>query len=157
MIWGLFLSLLITTTASTCPRKQLNSSVSCLPSLPLSCTTSAASPLPPDFCLPKTTKDFTTLIVTNIVVIIVVGSTGNLLTLLALPYCWRYHNRPSLSSFTIIFILHLRYYSRRFPSLSSSTTVLILHLAFCDFLYCTLGLTVQADIILHARLRYKAT
>eukprot|EP00090_Calanus_glacialis_P001278 TRINITY_DN10896_c0_g1_i1.p1 TRINITY_DN10896_c0_g1~~TRINITY_DN10896_c0_g1_i1.p1 ORF type:complete len:373 (-),score=30.35 TRINITY_DN10896_c0_g1_i1:134-1252(-) len=63
----------------------------------------------------------------NIVIIIIIGGLGNLLT--------------------IISIVHARLrYTARFPTLWNSTTILMLHLSLCDFLYCTLGLPVFISV-----------
>jgi len=80
-----------------------------------------------DNCVPQIIMDYKTIFIFNIVIIILIGTFGNLLTLLALPYA-RY------------------YYRRRFSHLSSSTTILLLHLALCDLCYLVLGLSVQAWI-----------
>jgi hypothetical protein len=110
----------------------------------ISCTTSSHSHalsedyhlhqhLSRDHCVPQTIKDFKIPILCNIIVIIILGTGGNLLTLLALPYAWKY-------------------YSQRFPSVTKSTTVLLLNLALCDLIYCSFGLTVQADIFINGYL-----
>jgi hypothetical protein len=79
-------------------------------------------------CVPDTIKSSLTIFIVNIVLVIIIGTVGNLLTLLAIPYA-------------------RLYYSHRFPRLSSPLTILLLHLALCDLLYCLLGLPVQASIL----------
>jgi hypothetical protein len=81
-----------------------------------------------DNCVPDSINSSKTIFIVNIVLVIIIGTIGNLLTLLAVPYA-------------------RLYYSHRFPRLSSPLTVLLLHLALCDLLYCLLGLPVQASIL----------
>ena len=85
-----------------------------------------------DHCVPPSIQDHSTPFLLNLVVIMVVGIGGNVVTLVAFPYAWFY-------------------YSESFPFLSStaSTMVLILHLALCDLLYCAIGLPVQTSIYLN--------
>ena len=61
------------------------------------------------------------LFVTNILLIMIIGVFGNLLTLITVPYAACRHKD-------------------KFPSIWSPTTVLLLHLSLCDLLYCLLGL-----------------
>ena len=120
----------------------LNSTCPCLAAI--SCTTSSHSHglhddyhlhkhLSRDHCVPQTIKDNKIPILINIIVIIILGTGGNLLTLFALPYA-------------------MKYYSQRFLLVSKSTTVLLLNLAFCDLIYCSFRLTVQADIFINGYL-----
>ena len=110
----------------------------------ISCTTSSHSHalhddyhfhqhLSRDHCVPQTIKDYKIPIISNIIVIIILGTGGNLLTLFALTYA-------------------MKYYSQRFPLVCKSTTVLLLNLAFCDLIYCSFGVTVQADIFMNGYL-----
>ena len=73
------------------------------------------------FYMPPSWKEDSTLFVTNIVLIMIIGVFGNLLTLITVPYaaCW---------------------HKDKFPRLWSPTTILLLHLSLCDLLYCLLGL-----------------
>ena len=96
--------------------------------LSLACTSS--HPGSKEHCLLDSIKEHRTGFLANIIIIMVVGFLGNLLTLAALPYAWLYH-------------------SARFPTLPSSTTVLLLHLSLCDVLYCLLGLSVQVSILVN--------
>jgi len=59
--------------------------------------------------------------IANLVIVIFIGASANLITMLALPY------------------VRLRY-PDKVPELSTSKAILILHLSLTDFLYCTLGL-----------------
>ena len=57
-----------------------------------------------------------------LIILLVVGLLGNVLTLLALPYV-------------------RRKYGAQFSVLQSSTAILLIHLSFCDLLYITVGFT----------------
>ena len=87
-----------------------------------------------DNCVPQIIMDYKTIFIFNIVIIILIGTFGNLLTLLALPYA-------------------RNYYHKRFSLLTSSTTILLLHLALCDLCYLIFGLPVQASILNDGRLK----
>ena len=98
------------------------------------CTSSPVTSLAwkEEHCVPPSIQAHRTPFLVNLVVIMIVGILGNLLTLVAFPYAW-FH------------------YSASFPFLSStaSTMVLLLHLALCDLLYCAIGLPVQTSIYLN--------
>jgi hypothetical protein len=72
-------------------------------------------------CMPESWRDDSSLFVTNILLVMVMGVSGNLLTLISVPYAAFRHED-------------------KFPHLWSFTTVLLLHLSLCDLLYCLLGL-----------------
>ena len=103
-----------------------------VPSLAENCTNDGV--VEAEHCVPQIIMDNKSIFIFNIVIIILIGTFGNLLTLLALPYA-RF------------------YYPRRFSLLSSSTTILLLHLALCDLCYLVFGLPVQASILHYGRLK----
>ena len=72
------------------------------------------------FYMPPSWKEDSTLFVTNIVLIMIIGVFGNLLTLITVPYAACRHKD-------------------KFPSLLLPA-ILLLHLSLCDLLYCLLGL-----------------
>ena len=72
-------------------------------------------------CMPPSWSQDSTLFVTNIVLIMIIGVFGNLLTLITVPYAACRHKD-------------------KFPSIWSPTTILLLRLSLCDLLYCLLGL-----------------
>ena len=94
--------------------------------LSLACTTSNSGNK--DHCLADSIKEHRTAFLANIIIIMVVGCIGNLLTLAALPYAWLYHRA-------------------KFPTLYTPIAVLIVHLSLCDLLYCILGLSLQVSIL----------
>ena len=57
-----------------------------------------------------------------LILLLIVGSVGNVLTLLALPYV-------------------RRKYGYEFSILQTSTAILLFHLSFCDLLYILVGFT----------------
>ena len=103
-----------------------------VPALAENCTTDGL--VKAEHCVPQIIKENKSIFLFNIVIIILIGTFGNLLTLLALPYA-RY------------------YYHKRFSLLTSSTTILLLHLALCDLCYLIFGLPVQASILNDGRLK----
>ena len=61
-------------------------------------------------------------ILTVLIILLLVGVVGNVLTLLALPYV-------------------RKKYGAQFSILQTSTAILLLHLSFCDLLYILVGFT----------------
>jgi len=78
-------------------------------------------------CLPQVVKNYKVLAIINIVMIIIVGGFGNLLTIVA------------------ICVARIRH-KIKFEHLWNSTTILMLNLSLCDLLYCVLGLPVFISI-----------
>ena len=83
-------------------------------------------------CQPEILRDETTrvLALLNLVLIMLIGGCGNLLTLVAALYCRVRHQE-------------------RFVTVWTGTTVLQLHLSLCDLLYCVLGLPVFISVYHH--------
>ena len=104
------------------------------------CTSDAEEGISQAHCQPDSLKKRSTKIpaIINIVLIIIVGGMGNLLTLI------------SISSALII-------HRENFPNLWNSTTILMLHLSLCDMLYCTLGLPVFISVYYHGFLPHSET
>ena len=71
-------------------------------------------------------------LLTILVILLVVGLLGNVLTLLALPYV-------------------RRNYGSQFSVLQSSTAILLLHLSFCDLLYITVGFTHFIHVLIEGK------
>ena len=67
-----------------------------------------------------------------LILLLVVGSVGNVLTLLALPYV-------------------RRKYGYEFSILQTSTAILLFHLSFCDLLYILVGFTHFIHVLIEGR------
>ena len=78
-------------------------------------------------------------LLTILIILLLTGLAGNILTLLALPYV-RYG--MYINNLTVITLPHVRKnYGSQFSVLKSSTAVLLLHLSLCDLCYVLLGFT----------------
>ena len=67
-----------------------------------------------------------------LILLLIVGSVGNVLTLLALPYV-------------------RRRYGTQFSILQTSTAILLFHLSFCDLLYILVGFTHFIHVLIEGR------
>jgi len=83
-----------------------------------------------DSCQPQSLKDYKTVAIINIVLIIIIGGLGNLLTIVSICLCRLRHKK-------------------KYNHLWNSTTVLMLNLSIGDFLYCILGLPVFISVYSH--------
>ena len=78
-------------------------------------------------------------LLTILIILLLTGLAGNILTLLALPYV-RYG--MYINILTVITLTYDRKnYGSQFSVLKSSTAVLLLHLSLCDLCYVLLGFT----------------
>jgi len=104
------------------------------------CTTDVDLKLNRDHCQPDSIKQDAVKVaaIINIIIIIIVGGLGNLLTIISIINAWT------------------RYRSL-FPSLWNSTTILMLNLSFCDLLYCVLGLPIFISVYYHGFLPHSET
>ena len=68
-----------------------------------------------------------------LILLLVIGSVGNVLTLLALPYV-------------------RRKYGSQFSILQTSTAILLFHLSFCDLLYILVGFTHFIHVLIEGKL-----
>ena len=95
-------------------------------------------------CLPEDIAEYRVFFIVNSLLVITIGSFGNLLTLLALPY---------VRIRCVIKFTYTPRYGAQYPWLRSTTSTLILHLSLCDFLYCTTGLPVFVSIFFSGHFR----
>ena len=94
----------------------------------VNCTSSMAV-IDRSHCQPEDIReDFTRLpVLVNIATIMLIGGGGNMLTLVAIPYCYVKHRKT-------------------FAALWNMTTILILHLSLCDLMYCLFGLPLFFEL-----------
>ena len=71
--------------------------------------------------MPVSWREDPALFVTNIILVMIIGVFGSLITLITVPYSACRHED-------------------KFPNIWSPTTILLLHMSLCDLLYCLLGL-----------------
>ena len=84
----------------------------------------------------------------------IVGLSGNLLTLLAIPYVTRLKKRYYFNFYTHFTVqnhLHIYLFFRFNFVINWSTTVFILNLAFNDVLYCACNFTFFVIMFVHKR------
>ena len=80
-------------------------------------------------------KEWRVVLLANILVIITISILGNLLILMAVPYC-------------------LKHYRSKFSTFKCPGTFLFLHLAACDSLYAALCLSFQAKVFIDGYLKW---
>ena len=103
-----------------------------------------------DSCQPQSLKDYKTVAIINIVLIIIIGGLGNLLTIVSICLCrLRYLHGHKYNSICLFYLVYLFRHKKKYNHLWNSTTVLMLNLSIGDFLYCILGLPVFISVYSH--------